>query len=217
MVYRQPQRIVRFAALGPDGETALLGLPGQDPAGYLRPAVDGLYTLVYESNTARSELDGPAFTRYLHEEGLDSVLAARATRGEEDQPGRERYARALKSLVVVGEAAAAWDRPRGLALELVLEGDPNHVPANGELAFQLLYHGAPLAGALVGCQPVGAAEEATARSDGEGRVRFPVVAGTWMVSAVHMVPKSVDDADWMSVWTSLTFQLSPAPPSGETR
>jgi acyl-[acyl carrier protein]--UDP-N-acetylglucosamine O-acyltransferase len=40
-----------------------------------------------------------------------------------------------------------------------------------------------------------------------GEVVLPARPGTWLVSAVHMVPAAVAEADWESLWASLAVEL----------
>jgi uncharacterized GH25 family protein len=50
---------------------------------------------------------------------------------------------------------------------------------------------------------------ASIRTDAAGRVRVPLSrSGVWLVKAVHMIPAPAGaDADWESIWASLTFEL----------
>jgi uncharacterized GH25 family protein len=207
-VPRNPQRLVRFASLEPSGERPLPGAVGADPAGLLVPMTPGLLTIVYEGNFARHEMAPAKFDAYLLEEGLESALEERRKRSEADQPGRERYARSIKSLVAVGGDASGEDRAVGLPLELVAETNPFTLPPGAELPLRLLYRGSALAGALVELARLdGAGSVLTARSDSEGRVRFPLAdGGPWLVTAVHLTRAPADTTeDWESWWTSLTF------------
>ena len=101
------------------------------------------------------------------------------------------------------------DRSLGFTLELVAERNPYAMRAGHELPVTLIYQGRPLAGALVvAINRADPSSKLTARSDGDGRVRFRLPrAGMWLIKAVHMVPAQTADADWESFWASLTFQL----------
>jgi hypothetical protein len=218
-VARNPQRIVRFALVdlaGETGESAAAGLPGWEPAGRVRPSGPGLHAVVYESRFAAIALEAEKFTAYLREEGLEAVIAARAAAGAGAEPGRERYARSAKALLAVrpaggaAPAPAAADRPLGLPLELVAQGDPTRLAPGAELAVRLRFRGEPLAGALVVALSPPPRVRQAARSDAAGRVRFRLDrAGPWLVKAVHMVPAAGGEpaADWESHWASLTFAV----------
>lgn len=218
VVRRQPERIVRFEAFAPVDATKapsaseVPGMAGKDPAGVLRPATAGLWTLVYESKNSYSELDAAGFAAYLEEEGLDSVVEWRRRHGEENQPGRELYRRSLKSLLTVGTAGMGnsfADRAVGLPLEFVLEQRPT--TEQRRVTLQVLWQGAPLARALVDLQPLaGEGESLHARTDDTGRVQLAITAGRWLAAVIHSeraAPAAAKEADWQSVFSTLTFSI----------
>jgi len=53
----------------------------------------------------------------------------------------------------------------------------------------------------------------TARSDKQGAFSFVLPhAGVWLIKSVHMVRADFfSDADWESLWASLTFEASETP------
>jgi uncharacterized GH25 family protein len=111
-----------------------------------------------------------------------------------------------------GLTSEGYDRPVGLALELVPERDP-FSPPEDRVAMRLLFAGGPLEGALV----VATRKDADhadrtqvvtrLRTDRNGRVVLPIGRGVWLIKAVHMVRATEPGADWESVWTSLTFRV----------
>ena len=213
-VPRRAQRIEEFYLQGPAGRTPVLGAEGTDPAGVVRLAVPGLYAIGYRGRFAALELPAEKFEAYLKEEGLDKIIARRRELGESARPGRERYARSLKALLVAGDGKREGvDQPLGLPLELVPETDPfAPSPADEPLRFRLLLFGEPLDGALVKVFPLGAPEPVTsARSDGAGRLALAFSGGgPWLLTAVHMERAGEGaQADWESWWTSLTFAREP--------
>lgn len=223
-VPRAEERIVKFAALTPDGEKKLVGRDGLASAGYLRTSSEGHYVLGYQSTPAFVTLPPSTFMSYLDERGLDAVRNLRAARGESDQPARELYARCPKAILRVGESASSgFDRPLGLTLELTPRKDPYVLRWNAaesayeSLPVELTLRGEPLSGALVRAinldDPPREAEDTArvvqARTDAAGRVALRLARdGRWMVAAVHMFAR--DDrtqADFESYWASLTFEL----------
>jgi len=214
-VRRDGRRLVRFAAVAPTGEEhAVPGLDGADPAGFFRPDREGLWTIVYESREAFSELPADRFRAYLEEEGLDAVLDLRRRRGEDGEPGRELYSRSLKSLVRVGPEATA-DRAVGLPLELVIETAPR-LWAGGRLRLRLLLRGEPLPGALVDVRSLDdGATVASPRTDGDGRLELELGPGTWMAAVVHMQAEETSPrADWRSLFATLTWAIPHPPAAG---
>lgn len=213
-VPRNPERIERFAAIGPGGETPVDGPPGGEPAGFVALGKPGLHVLVYDSNHASVELAGEEFEKYLREEGLEAVSALRAKNGQTGALAKEVYSRCAKSLVAVGDGAGpGYDRSLGLPLELVPEANPYTLKKAGELPVRLYYEGKPLAGALVVALSKDRPEaKISARSDAQGRVRLRLDRpGAWLVKAVHMVPAvsaaRESGTDWESFWASLTFEV----------
>lgn len=200
-VPRNPERIERFAAVGPQGEAEVVGVAGSDPAGWTSPAGPGLHWIVFDSNHARLEQAGPAFDRYLGEEGLDHI------RRQGDGPVKEVYSRCAKSLLRVGEGSEGFDRVLGLELELVPEKDPYSLKPGEALPVRLLYRGKPLDGALV--MALASPESPVSARTAGGRASLVLDRpGLWLVKAVHMVPAPEGSgAEWESLWASLTFEL----------
>ncbi len=205
---RNPDRFHRFSALMGDQETSLTGLDGADPAGFFRPQREGLMTLVYAGKPSRLELPAPRFEAYLHEEGLNQILAARQSTGQSALPGRERFVRSAKALVQVGENHEGWDRICGLRLEFIPQQDPFLLKAGESLSVQVRLDGHPLAGVRVAA----IAEDGMtleSQTDAEGRAEIRLDrAGRWIFKAVHMSPVTDDPTvDWESLWASLTFRI----------
>jgi uncharacterized GH25 family protein len=125
--------------------------------------------------------------------------------------GRELFSRAAKSLVLSGPASRSQaDRALGFRLELIADENPYTLDVHQELPVRLLYEGRPLAGALVvAVNKKDPSAKLSVRSDAQGRVRFRLPrAGMWLIKAVHMTPAPAgSNADWESVWASLTFEL----------
>jgi len=154
------------------------------------------------------------FNQYLKEEGLDAVAALRARRNETGAKARELFSRCAKSLVLAGSPNESQsDRPLGFTLELVAERNPYVLRPGKELPVRLTYQNRPLAGALVvAINRLNPSEKVSARTDNFGRVRLRLrPEGMWLVKAVHMLPApSGANADWVSYWASLTFEMRAA-------
>lgn len=215
---RNPALIARFVFVTDQGEVPVPGRAADDPAGSVPIERPGLGLVAYRSLESELSLEPDKFEEYLKEEGLESVIAARAKRGESHKPSKELYSRAAKCLVQAGgEGATGFNRVLGLTLELVPEKNPYAAAGGGDLPVRLLFEGKPLPGALVAALPYDAPEKKlSARTDRDGRVRFPLSPGVWLVKAVQMTAVTGDpNADWRSVWASLTFEVpaagSPAP------
>jgi uncharacterized GH25 family protein len=205
--------IDRFVAVTAAGEAPVPGREGGDPAGLLRVAAPGLAILGYASRNSSVSLEAEKFEKYLAEEGLERVSAERRKRGETGKAARESFARCAKALISVGGGDGP-DRALGFRLELVAENSPYATPSPASLTIRLLFEGRPLAGALVTAFPYDAPEAArSARTDASGRATVDISRrGQWLIKAVHMIPSGTPDADWQSLWASLTFRAGgPAP------
>ena len=210
MIYL-PELVARYVAIDAAGERPVTAIPGDDPAGAIRARTPGLLAVGYRSAgfTTRFER-ADEFERYVQQEGLDHI-AGRGKRAGKQPPVTERYSRAAKALLAVGQAEpGAADRRLGFTLELVAERNPYHVPAGAELPVRLYYEQRPLADALViASNKTKPTEKIRARTDRDGRARLRLpIAGVWLLTAVHMTPAPAQTkADWESVWASLTFEL----------
>jgi len=218
-VPRDPSLLRRFSVFSgmkggaAGGETPVPGVAGAEPAGFATVSAPGLNMITYASGRSAVELDAAKFNTYLADEGLESIAALRAKKGQSAAPAKEVFSRYAKSFLAVGGAGGpGYDRVLGLTLELVPEKDPTALaplPQGIELPVRLLYLGKPLAGALVAAftrdQPDA---RVTARTDAAGRVRLRLDhPGVWLVKAVHMIPAPAESgADWESFWASLTFE-----------
>ncbi len=199
---RTPAHIKTFEHWFRGRRQPVRGATGASPAGRVTLTERGTHTLLYRSNASLIELPAAKFDAYLLEEGLDHVVAQRRARGD-NGPGRERYSRCAKALVQCGDGPLV-DARVGLPLELVVET----WGANARV--RLFRDGAPLAGALVRAERRGAAKPLRLRTDKDGRVTWPLTSGSWLVSAVWMVPaRKHDTADWESTWTSTRFEVAP--------
>src|SRR5262245_43537756 len=173
------------------GRKPVVGRDGSDPAGFVRAAAPGLLVIGYRSNPSAVELPAEKFNQYLEEEGLEEVAAARARRNETRAAAHELFARCAKSLVLSGTPSEAdGDRALGFTLELVAERKPYTLRRGQDLPVRLTFEHRPLRDALVvAINRLHPSERLTARSDADGRVRFPLKkGGMWLIKAVHMIP-----------------------------
>jgi hypothetical protein len=209
-VVRDEGLIRQFIVDDTQGRRPLVGRNRADPAGLVRVNASGLLVIGYHSHPSAVEQTAEKFAQYLTEEGLETVAALRARRGQTGAV-RELFSRCAKSLVLSGSPNSTEnDRSLGFTLELVAERNPYTLAPGQELPVRLTYEGQPLAGALVAALNRDTpSERLTGRSDKDGRVRFRLPrGGMWLIKAVHMIPAPRDaSADWESFWASLTFEL----------
>jgi len=231
-----PRHARRFWIVDPDGRR---GLPrtetGANPAGIWTPQTSGVHVIAYDSHPQSIELPAAKFESYLAEEGLESISAERERRGESSEPGRELFSRAAKSIVFFEDSAAeetaktaGFDQVVGLKLEIVPVTDPFSASATGEMTVRVLWRGEPLSNARIDAEPLHTASTHAhqhqhghdhthhgnhARTNERGEATFHhLTSDAWLFTCTHMERASSADADWSSVWASLTCRL--APPAG---
>lgn len=204
-VPRDPALLVRFVAVGSDGEEPVPGVAGVDPAGIAQAPASGTLVVAYQSRGSLVELTAEKVARYAEEEGI----AAQLPSGWQRRPLlRDRFSRSVKSLLVVrGGGTAGYDRVVGLPLELVPLADPAALGAGGALPVRLLWQGKPSAGIQVmALSRTDPRQPLAARTDAAGRVTLQLPrGGEWLVKAVKILPASGAEVDFESVWASLTF------------
>jgi len=175
-------------------------------------AAPGAHLLALDTHPSEIVLEAGRFEAYLHEEGLDFIIAARAAAGQTGVAGRERYRRNIKALVQAGGRSDRTALQKtGQRLELVPVADPLRHARGSDLRFQVVFDQQPLAGALVkfwhrrGDQTL----IVRTRSNAQGQVTVtPPWPGSWMASVVHMIAVTDSPAhDWDSYWGNLSFTL----------
>jgi len=212
-VPRFARSIEQFFVRQGGGEQPINGLENIDPAGWFRADGQSTAVIAYRSSGSFTELPAEKFEDYLRLEGLDRVIDMRAARGEREKPGRERFYRFAKALLAGKTPSAAATRPLGFGYEIVPDGDPT-VPS-AAFRGRILHAGKPLGGTLVMAMSHNdPSARLTTRSDLRGAFSFILPrAGVWLIKSVHMVRASFfSDADWESLWASLTFEVPEAPP-----
>ena len=174
----------------------------------------GHHLFAFDSEPLTISLSADRFHAYLHDEGLDFVKTQREKEGTASLPGRERYRRNVKTLILV-DTAASTDRTYALTtgqhLELTPLQNPFAIRPGQALGLKVAFDGKPLGGALVKAwhKREGQLLTVRARTTAEGTVKLDLpFTGAWMLSVVHMVPATdTIDADWDSYWGNLSFTL----------
>lgn len=214
------RRIVRFAAIEPDGDhvdlRGMLDLGGAADA-RLQFREAGSHVVFLETDDrAESHLPADRFNHHLESEGLTPALEARWRSGRSNEGGSEAYGRRAKAIIHVAGAAgaasgasAAVTRPVGMTLEIVPEVDPYALPRAARFPVRVFYEGRPLAGALVKLTRLedDAAPLASQRTGADGRTSFALPpAGTWLLGVVWARPLPAGEAtDFETIFSSLGF------------
>ena len=179
----------------------------------VRFAEPGLHVLGLQTNFAFSELPAARFNDYAKEEGLVTVIADRQRAGTMNRPGRERYSRRAKTMILVGTPNAPNQllatRPIGLKLEIVPDRNPYALGRSRQLPLHVLYNGRRLPNATVKLTSLEADERpvAVAVTDQSGRASFRVPArGNWLINVVWSEAVTNDPkVDFETIFSSLTF------------
>ena len=201
----------RFSATGIEELT-----PREEPSPHfdLPPLAAGTHVVAYDSTGSLITLAADKFHAYLHEDGMEYVIALREKAGQSAAPGRERYRRCAKTIVQCGPAADGAHALRtDQTLEIVPLANPATVRPGASMKFQLLFQQTPLADTLVQAwhRANGHTTKLQGRTNAAGEVEFILPAGgEWMISTVRMIATTDHaDADWESYWGNLTFSIQP--------
>lgn len=217
----RPFNTEKVAALRHYSAAGVVDLFARVPAGPgfdtlpLALAKPGTHLIAEDSQPSTITLSPDKFLGYLNEDGLEFVAEARKAAKQENEPGRERYLRCVKTLIRVGDKSDATYAIRtGQRLEIVPQSDPFAARPGSRLAFTVFFDRQPLAGAQVRAWHHRDKILVTlkGRSAADGTIAFDLpYAGPWMISLVHMIPiKDVPGYDWQSYWGNLTFAV-PSP------
>ena len=209
-----PDHVARVVRHGPGGEQDLrsaLRSPDADADAELHLTAPGLHLIAIETRESLQELPAARFNAYAKEEGLRLALAERSRLRAEHRSGREAYSRRAKAMIQVGpqspDTAVATLR-LGQTLEIVPERDPFTLPPGQRLPVRVYFEDRPQAGVTVELVSLDIAGGRVARqvTDAAGRTTLALPrVGSWLVSAIWSKPVQRADADFETVFASLTF------------
>lgn len=209
-VPRDEDLLVRFEAVGSEGIQPVPGVPGADPAGIAQARGSGTVAIVYQSRGTVAEVPPDKLQLYVEQEGLATQLPAATLRSLAGRVVRDRFARSVKTLVVIpGGDGAGFDRVAGLPLELVPLDDPAALAKGGALRVRLLLDGQPAGGIRVAALPrLDPLHPVTATTDRRGEATLGLTrGGEWLVKAVRVRPAAPGSGvDLESLWASVTFR-----------
>ena len=184
-----------------DGATPLYEFTGAELGNYL---------FAMERTWSYITIEPDQFDAYLREDGMEYIIAEREKLGESKRPGRERYARFLKSLLQVGRKGDdTYKKRTGLTVELIPQANPYSKKVGDLISFQALLDNKPLAGYTVFADNRQTGKKKLL-TDKNGKFTFKLDApGLWLTRLVFMRRCKVDcgDADWESFWASFSFGI----------
>jgi hypothetical protein len=99
------KRLDHPALVGPDGPDPIRNVhpQGKRLVGTILVPGAGHFVVTGVVPTATATMKAAGFNKYLQEEGLTEVIAARAQRGETDKPAKERFSAYAKTILLSGE------------------------------------------------------------------------------------------------------------------
>lgn len=218
-----PSYFSRFELVSRSGARPVAGRMGDNPALRVRAEEGGLHVAVYASNVNTvTYTDFAKFVAFVEEKGLGWVIDRHREEGLSEEKVLETYYRYAKALVKVGSGAGR-DVAVGMPIELVAEINPYTAAAKDGVRVRLLFEGEGLPDwdVQVFRFPPGATEAVKTHvtTDKTGRALIPAYeGGEFLVNAVQIVkPRAADagrNAQWESIWASLTYELPTAAADG---
>ncbi len=214
IVPRNDAKIDKFVVVGPAAgiEKPAVGRDADPVAAVYRSTEPGTYLIAYRSKTTPVTLEAEKFETYLKEKGLEKIIAKRAELKHSAMPGRELFSRSAKAVFRIGDKPSDGPAIKDMAhrVEVVPKSDPTTLKPGDTLSLAIRSEGKPYANALVQARNAEHPDSGiAARTDEQGRIAFKLPrSGVWVIDTVDMFPAAAGaDADWESVWASLTFEL----------
>jgi len=203
-----------------DGNTSeVTGRLGDLPAMSIDPPVDGLLTIVHETDDSLLTYSNwDKFTKFVEHKAFPTTLKDHVARGiPKDAKFTESYRRFAKSLVAIGDGKGT-DSPVGLRTEIVALDNPYRMKKD-KISVRVLLEGKPKPNTQVELfekSPSGDVEITLHTTDPSGDVSLPIKRGhSYLVDAVSMLALENDDPNdgpvWASLWASLTFLVPQQP------
>jgi len=210
-----PARFPRRFIVLPDGKEMPLESRGKEEnSGLLEytPNKPGIYIAAVTTEPRLITLSAEEFNHYHVADGLPHIYLMRHKEGSLGQPGRERYSKSPKTMLLVGDGKEGDpSRVVGLPLEIVPLRNPFQLKVGETLPVRVLFKQQPLSDAHLGWDVPGDGEEptGTVRTNAKGEALIPISqTGLMTIRLTHMTRAKAADYDWESFWTSLTFRIT---------
>jgi uncharacterized GH25 family protein len=207
---RLPGLIATFNSWDALGQRKIAGHEGALVIGHLKTRVAGATIASLTTNGAKITLPSDEFEDYLKEEGLDKIVSARYENGESGLPGVELFYRCAKTIIFVNNKSEGYDKVIGLEHELVPITEPLNYKPGTPYIVKLLSASQQLAHLQVKAE-LNTTPPTILRSitDEQGNASFILPQkGEWLFSSVDMDVSPLEDADWKSIWASVTLPIS---------
>ena len=151
--------------------------------------------------------------------GFSMFSRQRKAGGILDRPANERYAKHVKTILQVGDAATnVYSTLLGYPIEIVPQANPADLQPGDFLKVLIMADGAPAADQLVYAsfagyhshdETGGHQEAVSSRTNDRGVAEIEITqAGRWYVRLIRMLPVNEEGVDYESNWATLTFQVN---------
>ena len=171
-----------------------------------KAAAAGIAVLWAVSKPRTLELQPDEVKHYLEEIGAPPAIEER---WRKQQRWRESYSKLAKTYVRAGSADdGSWQKPVGLALEIVPLQDPTALRRGGDFSVRVLRDGKPLPALSLSAVGPGPGAPLTTRTDSEGRAVFRFDrAGPWLLRGTLLEESAAPDRDWDSLFATLVVSV----------
>ena len=171
----------------------------------------GTYVIGISTKTRQNTRTGAEFNKFLEEDGMPDILAARKKNNELEKGATQRYSKYVRAVFQVGGARTDdYKKSLNHPIELIPQTNPYSLKAGDTIPVLCLLNGKPLANQFVmaGWETSdGQMRSASARADAKGVVRFKLTPGKWFIKTIHMEKVTEPGLDYESKWATLTFEM----------
>ena len=171
----------------------------------------GTYVIGISTKTRQNTRTGGEFNKFLEEDGMPDILAARKKNNELEKGATQRYSKYVRAVFQVGGARTDdYKKSLNHPIELIPQTNPYSLKAGDKIPVLCLLNGKPLANQFVmaGWETSdGQINSATSRADAKGVVRFKLTPGKWFIKTIHMEKVTEPGLDYESKWATLTFEI----------
>ena len=179
-----------------------------------RTGSPGTYVVGASLYPRQITLKSAEFNKYLADDGIPDVLAARKKKNELSKDATERYSKHIKALIQVGNSRSGdFSTVLDYPAELIPLDNPYSLGRGAALRVRALVDGKPVPNQLVvagGRTATGSRlREQKIRTNASGVARIQLAGrGQWYVKFIRMVPLTGSEkVDYESKWATLTFEV----------
>lgn len=210
-------RVVNLSLLGPglsasSGDSVIWRAEEKMSVMELQTGAPGTYVIGISTKTRENTRTGAEFNKFLEDDGMPDVLAARRKNNELDKGATQRYSKYVRAIFQVGDTLSDdYKKSLNHPIELIPQKNPYSLNPGDSVSVLCVLNGKPLANQFVTAgweAKDGTLHSVNARADSKGVARFKLAStGKWFVKTIHMEKVSQPGLDYESKWATLTFEL----------